>query len=80
MHGDAIRELLGSYYSVLDDRNTYPFTGVFASSTPGSQGVSGGSTNARITSRIMFKASDYAPTGLENSPRTLSVNYWRRVS
>jgi len=38
------------------------------------------STYGYSVANFGFSASNVVPTGEENSPRTLSVRYWRRVA
>lgn len=37
-------------------------------------------TNTNAHSQVSMDASRSIPTGNENSPRTISIQYWRRVS
>jgi len=39
-----------------------------------------GASSGYAVRLVDFNSSRVVPTGAENSPRALSVNYWRRVS
>jgi hypothetical protein len=79
--GDMIRELAGAWNTIVDHR--FPAVGVFVSSSTGTLLFGSNpatETDQRRNSNLRFKASDYAPTGTENSNRTLSDRFWRRVA
>jgi hypothetical protein len=74
VQGDRIRNIAGGvYYSYT----YFTASGVFKAS--GTGGYSSGITSYGNGS-VSFSAENVVPTGSENSPRTLSVQYWRRVS
>ena len=84
VHGDAIRNINGSFdirkagsnydsiYEIIPPFSTKNSTG----GTYASHSISGNYMLQNIT----FDARLVVPTAQENSPRTLSVIYWRRIS
>jgi len=83
VHNDMIREISGNlnnnviYQPVASSQTG---TGALLQNGAPNAGASSGSGSGFGAGELTFNASRAVPTGNENSPRTLSVFYWRRVS
>ena len=87
MAGDASRDFTGSLqFSDGDNSSQRRIAAVIESgqffTTENVQGMyfSVTSTNRNSSMRLRYNLSGAVPTSLENNPRTMSVQYWRRVS
>jgi len=82
VHGDVQRAITGSL--TPPSGNTWGLLGTALNSKGALYAVGGGAGatvgNNNATYFIYFDSSLVVPTGNENSPRTMSVVYWRRVS
>jgi len=75
--GDVSRLLYGAINNI--NVATYQIgTGAFVRGEAFNNVVSGQSTVGDASLRFSLDSSRIVPTGLENSPRTLSERFWRR--
>jgi len=85
IHGDVIRNIYGEAWLYNNDYGLVyansTLTGVFQAGSSAATGYGSAQTNLTPNPRsLKMDASLAVPTSKENSPRTLSINYWRRVS
>jgi len=80
VYGDMIRDIIGTISnSVVKDAGSRG-TGALRQAGNSSGSAESGTGSGFGGGTLTLDASLIVPTGNENSPRTLSVNYWRRIS
>ena len=75
--GDAIREIRGNYGRVFTNTQGLSPNGAYSATPVSTIDWNYGSVTLFEGE---FNSSRVVPTGTENSPRTFSVQYWRRVA